>query len=203
VTPFWRSFFGNERPVEIEIGPGTGTFLIHTAHTRPEVNFLGIERSASRARSLNALVASHRLQNVRIIAADAVCLIENVVPPASVAAYHVYFPDPWWKRRHHRRRLFTPPFARSLARTLIAGGVLHVATDVEAVFGLILLSVGATADLHRDPHRCSPRREVTTFERKGLRRGAPIHKATFVKLEVGEPIYVSSAAPITPAESPS
>ena len=39
----WRELFGNENPVEIEIGMGKGTFLTEQAKARPEVNFFGIE----------------------------------------------------------------------------------------------------------------------------------------------------------------
>jgi tRNA (guanine-N7-)-methyltransferase len=77
------------------------------------------------------------LDNVRVIEGDARAYIERFVHSDSVDAYHVLFPDPWWKKRHHKRRLFRPDFVAELHRTLAAGGMLVVKTDVEAYADLI------------------------------------------------------------------
>src|SRR5262249_11359572 len=39
----WPEVFGNEHPVEIEVGFGKGLFLVTATAACPEVNFLGIE----------------------------------------------------------------------------------------------------------------------------------------------------------------
>jgi len=205
MTALWDFVFGNRNPVEVEIGPGTGTFLLAAAARDPQVNFLGIEHSHSRAARLAATLETHALPNARVIAADAACVLAGLVPGGSVAAYHIYFPDPWWKRRHFRRRLLTPALAATLAHTLADGGHIYVATDVPDVFALALQTLGNHRDLahHADP--TPPRPSVTAFERKGLARGATITEATFVKRAAPATAlrYTSNAAPITPAESPS
>jgi len=101
-----------------------------------------------------------------------------LVPAASITAFHIYFPDPWWKRRHYRRRLFNEAFTRELGRSLIPGGHVHTATDVEEVFALIRESMGAAGFVERDDVR-PPRRVPTSFERKGLARGAIIWEMSF------------------------
>jgi tRNA (guanine-N7-)-methyltransferase len=199
----WQCIFGNDHPVEIEVGPGNGTFIAPAASRRSRTNFLGIERSRTRAARLEALFAERGLRNARVINADAACVVAHLVPPASVSAYHVYFPDPWWKRRHQRRRLFTPGFTGAVARTLVPGGRLHVATDVDDLFHLILTRLTSTRGFMQDTGARSPREQLTAFERKGLARGARIREATFVKRRIIAGDYTSSAAPITPAESPS
>ena len=182
MSAFWSEIFGNLGPVEIEIGPGTGHALLAAAARQPGTNFLGIEHSHSLADRLHRTVAAQQLPNVRILCADAACVVAHLIPRASVGAYHIYFPDPWWKRRHHRRRLFTVQFARELARTLIPGGAIHVATDVPAVFTLMRATLGATGCLTPIEAARPPRTLQTTFERKGLARGATIHEAVFVRL---------------------
>ena len=177
----WRNIFGNDRPVEIEIGPGTGAFLLSVAPVHPERNYLAIEHSRSRTVRLEGLVAARRLPNVRLLHADAACVVRRFVPPASVAAYHIYFPDPWWKRRHHRRRLFTADLAGALARTLAPGGRLYLATDVPDVFALMRATIASTRAFTELAGERSPRTTVTSFERKGLARGATIHEAVFVR----------------------
>ncbi|MFQ5667048.1 MAG: tRNA (guanosine(46)-N7)-methyltransferase TrmB, partial [Candidatus Binatia bacterium] len=178
---FWSTIFGNDHPVEVEIGCGTGTFILAAAARWPRTNFFGIERSHSRAAQVQAGIEARAAHNARVIAADAVCVVSTLIPPASVAAYHIYFPDPWWKRRHQRRRLFTPAFATMLDRTLLADGRIHVATDVGDLFALALRTLNACASLAREPASISPRMEHTTFERKSRARGAAILEATFTK----------------------
>ena len=75
--------------------------------------------------------------NVKTVCADARWVFRQFVPPGSVAAVHVYFPDPWWKARHKKRRVFTPGFAADAARVLREGGRLLIATDVEEYFGVM------------------------------------------------------------------
>jgi tRNA (guanine-N7-)-methyltransferase len=179
--PLWQYVFGNPRPVEVEIGCGTGTFILHAAAENPATNYYGIERAYRRARRLVADVDKRGLDNTRILAADAGCVVVNVIPDDSVHAYHIYFPDPWWKRRHFGRRYFTPEFASGLQRTLMPGGTLYLATDVEEVMERMLAAVTAGTTLVRHPERRSPRRGMTNFERKGLLRGADIHDAVFVR----------------------
>ena len=179
--PLWQHVFGNPRPVEVEIGCGTGTFILHAARENPDTNYYGIERAYRRARRLLADVEARRLTNTRILAADAGCVIVNVVPDDSVHAHHIYFPDPWWKRRHFGRRYFTPEFARGLERTLEPGGTLYLATDVAEVMARMLAAVTESTTLERLPERRSPRVGLTNFERKGLARGADIHDAVFVR----------------------
>lgn len=192
--PLWRGVFGNDHPVEVEIGPGTGSFLLPAAQRDPHINFLGIEWSRSRAVRLEHAVSNMALRNVRIINADATCALRTLIPTESVAAYHVYFPDPWWKRRHHRRRLFTPPFAAVLARTLAPAGRLYVATDVEMVFARILESLETVRAFASDRNSRSPRLGRTSFERKGLARGATIYEATFGKMGRSGPSYQQRGA---------
>jgi len=160
----WYALFGNDRPVEIEIGPGRGDVLVAFATSHPERNFFGIEHVRGAAARVAARIHAAGLANARVLAADAACVVAQCVPRGSVAAYHVYFPDPWPKRRHHKRRVVTPAFAGAMARTLVAGGAVHVATDVRELFEEIagvLVTAGFTP---RDA--VAPPRPTTRFERK-------------------------------------
>jgi tRNA (guanine-N7-)-methyltransferase len=164
-TPSWAAVFGNHRRVEVEIGPGRGETLLAAAAAAPATNFFGIEQTTGIAGALTTAAAERGLDNVRVIAADARCVIARLVPDASVAAYHIYFPDPWPKTRHHRRRLVTREFAQHVVRTLVPGGTLHLATDVRLLleaYAAHLVHAGLACATAAVP----PRRPVTAFERR-------------------------------------
>lgn len=183
--PLWQYIFGNAQPVEVEIGCGSGVFFLRAAADYPGTNWYGIERQPRRARPLAELCAQRALSNTHVLCADGACLVSNVIPDASVTAYHIYFPDPWWKRRHFGRRYFTPEFAAALERTLVPGGRLHLATDVAEVMQRMLEAVRTSSRLERRPDLHSPRVDRTKFELKGLERGAVIEDAVFQKSQTG------------------
>jgi tRNA (guanine-N7-)-methyltransferase len=161
----WRAVFGNDAPVEVEIGPGRGDVLLAFAAAAPARNFFAIERAAGAAAGIAARAEAAGLENVRVVAGDARCVIARCVPDASVSAYHVYFPDPWPKTRHRERRVITGDLPREIVRTLVAGGVVHVASDLA---GVVEAGVGALvgAGLVRVAAAPPPPRPVTAFERK-------------------------------------
>ena len=121
--------FPSRQPLEIEIGAGKGRFLLHRAQGHPERNFFGVDY---RWRFLKegVLRAEQRgLSNLIFLKTEAEEIIPHLVPPSSVEVFHIYFPDPWHKRKHHKRRLLTPDFFKLLHKSLVAGGLLELATD--------------------------------------------------------------------------
>ena len=76
----WRTVFGNDQPVEVEIGPGRGDVLLTFAAARPTVNFFAIERARRGVEAILARAARRGLVNIRVIAGDARCIIERLVP---------------------------------------------------------------------------------------------------------------------------
>lgn len=173
--------FGNAAPVEVEIGPGDGTFLLGAAAQHPHTNFLGIERSRAKARRLDARVAARGIERVRVVHADALCVVALLIPADSVAAYHVYFPDPWPKRRHAGRRLFTTALVARLAETLVPGGHLFLATDVYGYMRLIHTRVTAANQFSPLAPRASHPGCGTGFARKYRAQGRTIYTAAYAR----------------------
>ena len=83
--PSFTEIFGNDSPVEIEIGCGKAKFLIARAIEHPELNFLGIDIVWRWMRF--AVERSHKrtLENVKFIKADAREIVRFGIPPASVS----------------------------------------------------------------------------------------------------------------------
>ncbi len=121
--------FPTRQPLEIEIGAGKGRFLLHRAEANRDHNFFGVDY---RWRFLKegVLRAEQRgLTNLIFMKTEAEQVIPDLVPPASVDVFHIYFPDPWHKKKHHKRRLLTPEFFKLLHASLVPGGLLELATD--------------------------------------------------------------------------
>jgi len=179
--PFWTELFGHSGPVEIEIGPGDGTFLLAAAARHPATNFLGIERSRAKARRLAARIARLGTPRIRMLHADATCVLAHLVPSGSVQAVHAYFPDPWPKRRHTRRRIFTADAIAALAAALAPGGPLHVATDVHEYACVIRARVLASGLFTEDAVDAAHPGLDSAFARKYRRAGRALHPASFLR----------------------
>ncbi len=183
----WATVFGNERPVEIEVGFGKGLFLLTASQACPDVNFLGVEIVRKYQLFTATRLAKRGLGNVRLVQADARLFLRDFVTDGSVQAVHVYFPDPWWKKRHQKRRVFTPEFAGQCERVLRAGGHLYVVTDVEQYFQVMTHLVAERPGLRRlpPPELREPAHDLdylTNFERKFRKEGRPIYRAVYEHL---------------------
>jgi tRNA (guanine-N7-)-methyltransferase len=173
------AIFERRAPLEIEIGAGKGEFIIERAAARPEHDFLAVELSATITRVLAVRCGRAGLENLRVATLDARTLVNILLADASVAAYHVYFPDPWPKGRHVKHRLFTPQFSSAIYRTLAAGGTAYIATDVREYAGEIFAMIEG-AGLIRAAE-LAPGARATGFARKYLAAGKPVYSASFRK----------------------
>jgi tRNA (guanine-N7-)-methyltransferase len=185
----WAEVFGDDHPVELEVGPGKGLYLEAASQARPGHNFVGVEIAPKYARlAAERLIKHGAPANVRLTAGDAHAMVRDRVPAASLRAVHVYFPDPWWKTRHRKRRVFSDAFLADVIRALEPRGELHIATDVEEYHGVMLRTVAASQRFEPidravlmegagDAHAVST--PITNFERKYRVEGRPIHRASF------------------------
>ena len=165
-------------PLILEIGSGMGETTAEIAKAHPEVDFVAVEVHGPGVGSLLNRVAADELTNVKIIRHDALDVLEHMIADGTLAAIHLFFPDPWPKKRHHKRRLVQPAFAALAARKLKHGGILHAATDwpdyaehMDAVFSREPLLEPAAHGFTSRP--------VTKFESRGQRLGHPIRELLF------------------------
>jgi tRNA (guanine-N7-)-methyltransferase len=165
-------------PLILEIGSGMGETTAEIAKAHPEVDFVAVEVHGPGVGSLLNRVAAAELTNVKVVRHDALDVLEHMIADGTLAAIHLFFPDPWPKKRHHKRRLVQPEFAALAARKLKEGGILHAATDwpdyaehMDAVFSKEPLLEPAAHGFTSRP--------VTKFESRGQRLGHPIRELLF------------------------
>ena len=156
---------------------------------QPDHDFLGIEIAGKYARFAAARLVVRELDNARIVHGDAMRIFSQLLPDASVAAVHVYFPDPWWKKRHHKRRIMNQTFLQNAERVLERGGMLHFWSDVEEYFQLSLELIARCTSL-AGPLAVAERSAEhdldyrTHFERRMRLEGKPVFRAEFCKREM-------------------
>jgi tRNA (guanine-N7-)-methyltransferase len=114
--------------VWLEIGFGGGEHLAALASQNPTVGFVGCDPFINGVAKLLAAIEAAKLENVRIYPGDGRAILE-AVRPASIARVFALFPDPWPKVRHHKRRLIQTGSLGLIARALVDGGELRLATD--------------------------------------------------------------------------
>jgi tRNA (guanine-N7-)-methyltransferase len=178
--------FERDLPLEVEVGSGKGLFLQSAASANPEHNFLGIEIAGKYAHFAAARLAKRGLTNAIMVSGDAQRVFAELLPDSSLAAVHVYFPDPWWKKRHHKRRVMNERFVQQIARTLIPGGALHFWTDVQERFDATLELIAAETKLVGPVEVAERPAEHdldyrTHFERRMRLDQKPIYRAEFRK----------------------
>ncbi|MFM7318523.1 MAG: tRNA (guanosine(46)-N7)-methyltransferase TrmB [bacterium] len=179
----FQDIFGNDQPVEIEVGSGKALFLRQATQARPQHNFLGIEiirkyarHGADRLKNINA-------SNVKILPGDALRFLKKV-PDQSVSTVHIYYPDPWWKRKHHKRRVFTTDFVTDVQRILKPGGQFLIATDVGDYYEHVLMLMSEfklfqtlpSEELNQPSHDLD---YLTNFERKFRKQGKPVYRVSY------------------------
>ena len=166
------------RPLVLEIGSGMGETTITIAREHSEADFVAVEVHGPGVGSLLNAIEREHLGNVRVIRHDAVEVLEQMVADASLAAIHLFFPDPWPKKRHHKRRLVQPAFAALAASKLKAGGILHAATDWPD-YAAHMNEVFSKEILLEAAERGFAARPSTKFESRGRRLGHPIRDLHF------------------------
>ena len=180
----WEAIFGNDHPVELEIGAGKGTFLLAVAQALPGHNYVGIEWAKQYAEFAADRLRRHQANNARMVHGEATWWVRCHVPDESLVALHVYFPDPWPKARHQKRRLIQLSFLKEVYRILKPGGKLRLVTDHADYFAHMQKVLSEQTDLPAVmfdspvPLKAdAPAGSIvgTNFERKYIAEGRTFH----------------------------
>ena len=164
--------FGREGKIVLDIGFGNGEALLTLAANNPDTDYLGVEIHEPGIGRLMLMLERAGLDNVRIIQADAVDVVRNMLADSSLDGINLFFPDPWPKKRHHKRRIVQTELSMEFARVLKPHGRLHIATDWDNYAEHIAEVIDATGAFSRITEEQlgaepSTLRPPTKFERRG------------------------------------
>jgi len=176
----FRDLFGNDNPVELEIGCGKGGFICELAARNPDVNFLAVEKYANVLVTACEAAQEQGLDNILFLWCDAEYL-PRFIPPYSVRRLYLNFSTPFPKKRQATHRLTHPHFLQMYKGLLTPDASLIQKTDGRVFFqysleqlsriGYTLQSV--SLDLHADGIEDNI---VTEYERRFMEQGLPIYR---------------------------
>ena len=178
----WNQVFGNDNPIQIEVGMGKGRFIMELAKQNPDINYIGIERYSSVLLRGLQKRAQLELNNIYFMCIDAKNMADYFAP-GEVNKIYLNFSDPWPKDRHAKRRLTSPDFMAVYSQILAGHGTVEFKTDNKGLFDYSLEAIpeagwtitAHTFDLHHDPVM-SVGNVMTEYEEKFSSMGNPICK---------------------------
>ena len=123
-----QGLFGDERPLQLEIGFGAGEHLAGQATAHPGTGFIGCEPFLNGVVGALAHVRDGALGNVRLYMGDALDVVERL-PDESLDRLYLLHPDPWRKARHAKRRMVNHGPLDLIHRKLKPGAEFRLGTD--------------------------------------------------------------------------
>lgn len=179
----WAERFGNDHPIQLEVGMGKGQFIIGMAKAHPEINFIGLEVEHTVAAIALKKALAEKLPNLQMICADGADLRE-MFDEGSIDRLYLNFSDPWPKTRHAKRRLTYHTFLATYEVILKPQASIELKTDNMGFFEFSVVSMnnfgmkfdGLWLDLHQSTE--NEHNVETEYEEKFSAKGQPIYKLT-------------------------
>ena len=177
----WAAFFGNLKPLVLELGCGRGEYSVGLAERFKDFNYIGVDIKGDRLWHGAKLAADLALENVtflRIKVQD----IDDFFGAQSVSQIWIPFPDPRPKKKDRGRRLTHHRFLELYRQLLTEGGCLHFKTDDLNLFDFTLeelekfkvRNLEYTYDYHQSPLSAQPAPILTKYEQAFLQHGKTI-----------------------------
>ena len=161
----WRKdFFKNKNPIVLELGCGKGEYTVHLAQRSPHINHIGIDIKGARFWRGAKTAIEEGFTNVCFIRMQ-VELIVQCFAKGEVDEIWITFPDPQIKYKRTKHRLTQPDLLRIYKTVLKSGGLIHLKTDSEFLFGYtlgVVSQIGVIKYAHHDIYNNSDAPDIAT-----------------------------------------
>jgi tRNA (guanine-N7-)-methyltransferase len=173
----WKTIFGRQAPLVLDLGCGNGHFLLGSAVWRPNHDHLGIDLLPVVIRYATRRANQRGLTNIRFAVCDAQRFVSAYVAPGGVAEIHCYHPQPYYDPGQIHRRLITPAFLAQVHRALLPEGLFFLQTDNPGYWRYIeqVVPVFFEFQMQNGPWPDAPKGR-TRREIIALRRGLPVFR---------------------------
>jgi tRNA (guanine-N7-)-methyltransferase len=126
-------YFGNEKPIIIELGCGQADYSINLALNNPEKNFIGIDRKPNRLWNASKNATAMNAKNV-IFLISYVEKLEEIFKQIKAEEIWITFPDPYPRNGSVKKRLTHPRFLSIYKNILTENGKVNLKTDDETLY---------------------------------------------------------------------
>ena len=162
--------------IEVDLGCGSGSFLLQMAEANPETLFLGVDIMLGRLRKVQKKIERLGLQNVILLRAPAWSFIDIFLPSESVDRIHILCPDPWPKAKHRGNRLASSEFMGCLSQKIKRCGTFHFGSDHVPYVEMVLSGIAGLRQFVSNQNRLEDHKEFKTdFEKGFLEEGKLVH----------------------------
>ncbi len=139
----WREeYFGNDRPIVVELGCGRGEYTVGLAKLFPQKNFIGIDIKGARMHSGAKQALDEGLRNVAFVRTR-IELSSAIFAAGEVDELWITFPDPQMQKA--RKRLIGTMLLTQYRRFLKADALVHLKTDSAFLFAYTVEMLKANA----------------------------------------------------------
>ena len=137
IPPLNEIFENPYLPLHVDIGCGSGNFLVELALTNKNWNYFGIEIREKLIENTVSRINNKSIKNLFFSFGNANNILDNhkykfLIESTSSISFN--FPDPWFKKKHHKRRVIQSSLMNRLANTLHKESLLFIKTDVQELF---------------------------------------------------------------------
>ena len=137
LPPLKDIFNDHSKPLHLDIGCGSGNYLMNLAKFNNNWNYIGLEIRRKLVSKSKLKLKEKRINNLFFAFGNAEYLIEDCIgkyPADIVKSVSFNFPDPWFKKKHHKRRIIQPQLIYKISQLLAKGGFISIKSDVEELF---------------------------------------------------------------------
>ncbi|MFB0959041.1 MAG: tRNA (guanosine(46)-N7)-methyltransferase TrmB [Clostridiaceae bacterium] len=185
----WQLEFGNDAPIDLEIGCGKGDFIRELAHRHPERNYIAMDLKNEVLVYALRKINEEGLTNIRVLSVKAEEL-DRVFGEGEIDQIYINFANPWPKAGHHKRRLTHPRFLALYRLFTKDQSQLEFKTDDEELYVTSLEyfpEAGYEMVYHSDNLPADhPDNIQTEYESKFRSFGMPIYRIDAVKQPITE-----------------
>ena len=175
----WKDLFGNNNPINLELGMGRGEFIITMAKQNPKINFIGLELNESQTAYAVNKIGNQNLPNLKLICANADDLLEFF--GKEIDTIYLTFSEPWPKPIDEKKRFTHVNYLKMYDRIYKKDKHLILKTDNKVLFAYSIESLSGywyefrrvSMDLHHDERNIP--NVMTDWEQKCFKDGKQIY----------------------------
>ena len=192
IPPLNEIFLNPDKPLHIDIGSGSGEFLINLAMQNKYWNYLGLEIREKLVLNAKSKIDQESIENLFFVFGNANNLIEDCIGKFNkdvLKSVSFNFPDPWFKKRHHKRRVIQPELIDNISQLMTSGGLIYIKSDVAELFTYMDLNIIKSSDFmsynnenNESSCRYNPNNSKTNREKYVIQRNLQIYERIYQKI---------------------